>query len=167
MNRTSALVAAACLLLANPACFGCGGNEYWDDDPKGFPVWTSRNEIDLNKSGNARVTDDLLRTALGRSGLHSCSGVEKDLLDADVQRAIRTQATPAAREHGWTNYREITQVLIRHRLRPKLGPMLEVMTRTKICTDRSGKFVPAPLDYQSNAVAVANKVAENLAALTR
>jgi hypothetical protein len=99
-----------------------------------------------------------------KSGLRSCSGIEKDLVDADVQRALRTEAGPVPRERGWTNYKEITQVLVRHRLRPTLGPVLEIMTRTKI-SDRNGRFMSAPLDYQSNAVALAKKVAENLTTL--
>ena len=165
MKTIITLLANVCLFLASPSSFACGGNEYWDEDPKGVPVWTTRNEIDLSKAANARVTEDVLRAALVRSGLRSCAGIEKDVVDADVQRALRTQAGPVHRERGWTNYKEITQVLVSHRLRPKLGPMLEVMTRTKISTDRSGRFVSAPLDYQSNAVALANKVAENLTAL--
>ena len=144
--------------------FACAGNEYWQEDLKGTPVWTVRKKIEIEKEAEARVDDKLLRVAFARSGLKSCSGVEKDLVNADVKRAIRTEADPVAREQRWANYDEITQLMIRHRQSGHAGAILEVMTRTKI-RDRSGHFVPAPAKYQQDALEQANKVARNLIAL--
>jgi hypothetical protein len=147
--------------------FACSGNEYWQDDPKGTPVWISRVEIELDR-GESRINDQLLRSALVRAGLRYCTGIERDLVDADVKRAIRTAATAISKQRRWTNYQEVTQVMIRYRVGAQTGAVLEVMTRTKVSMDRSGRFVAAPATYQVDATALANRVAENLnAALGR
>ena len=150
--------------LASTA-LACAGNEYWQDDPKGKPVWTVRNVIELENGAEAKVDDNLLRGALAKSGLKSCSGVEKNLIDADVKRAIRTEAKPISREKFWANYDEVTQLMVRLRRDRQAGPVLEVMTRTKICWDGSGQFVAALPKYQQDAVEQAKKVAQNLGAL--
>lgn len=165
MKTLIRLAPSLILLVFSSTVFACAGNEYWQDDPKGPPVWTLRKVVEIEKEAEARVDDKLLRVAFARSGLKSCSGVEKDLIDADVKRAIRTDSAPVAREQLWSNYDEITQVMIRHRRGRDSGAVFEVMTRTKICWDRSGRFVPAPSRYQQDAIDQANKVARNLAAL--
>ena|ERR1700686_16181 len=165
MKTLFLLAPSLVLALLSSTVFACAGNEYWQDDPKGTPVWTLRKVVEIEKEAESRVDDNLLRVAFARSGLKSCSGVEKDLIDADVKRAIRTESTPVAREQLWSNYDEVTQVMIRHRRGRDTGAVLEVMTRTKICWDRSGRFVSAPSKYQQDAVDQANKVARNLVAL--
>lgn len=154
-----------CFFALASRVIACPGNEFWQDDPRGVPVWTSRQEINLDAGASSRVDDALLRTALSRAGLHPCSGVERDLVDADVQRAIRTAASPISKQRRWSNYREVTQVLIRHRQSGRTGGLLEVMTRTKLCFDRSGRFSPASPEYQADAVALASAVADRLNAL--
>jgi hypothetical protein len=165
MKTLFLLAPSLVLALLSSTVLACAGNEYWQDDPKGTPVWTARNEVEVEKAADSRVTDNLLRAALSKSGLRSCSGVEKDLVDADVKRAIRTDSFAVTKHRRWANYQEITQVLIRHRLRGQTGAVLEIMTRTKVCMQRGGRFMPAPLDYQQDAVLLANKVADNLTAL--
>jgi hypothetical protein len=154
-----------CFLALASNVIACPGNEYWQDDPKGVPVWTSRQEIELDAAASSKIDDALLRTALLRAGLHPCSGVQKDLIDADVQRAIRTAASPIQKQRRWSNYREVTQVLIRHRQPGRTGAVLEIMTRTKLCFDSSDRFSPASPEYQTDAVALASAVADRLNAL--
>ena len=163
------LALSLALIFRASTAFGCAGNEYWRDDPKGTPVWTVRKVIAIEKDAESQVDDNLLRVALAKSGLKSCSGVEKDLIDADVKRAIRTEARPITIVKPYVHYDEVTQLMIRHRQNRHAGAVLEVMTRTKICWDRSGRFVPplgpALAKYQQDAVDQANKVARNLDAL--
>ena len=148
--------------------FACAGNEYWRGDPEGTPVWTVREVVEVKKEAESKVDDSLLRVALVKSGLKSCSDVEKNLIDADVKRAIRTEARPIAIVKPFVHYDEVTQLMIRHRQNRHAGAVLEVMTRTKICWDGSGRFVRpvGPLTkYQQDAVDQASKVAHNLDAL--
>jgi hypothetical protein len=154
-----------CFLLLISRVIACPGNEYWQDDPKGVPVWTSRLEIEVGAGASAKIDDTLLRTALVQAGLHPCSDVERDLVDADVRRAIRTAASPIDKQRRWSNYREVTQIMIRHRQRGRTAGVLEIMTRTKLCFDRSGRFSPASPEYQADAVALASAVAAKLNAL--
>jgi hypothetical protein len=165
MKALTPLALSLVVVARASTAFACAGNEYWQDDPKGTPVWTVRKVVEVEKDAEARVDDNLLRVALAKSGLKSCSGVEKNLIDADVKRAIRTEARPIAKEKFWANYDEVTQLMIRYRRDLHAGAVLEVMTRTKICWDGGGRFVPALAKYQQDAVAQADKVARNLDAL--
>jgi hypothetical protein len=82
-----------------------------------------------------------------------------------VQRAIRSVAFPVARQKGFLNYDEITQVMIRQVLRPNASGVLEVLTRTKIRKAGDSAFVTAPPEYQSNAAELADKITETLTAM--
>jgi hypothetical protein len=165
MKALPPLALSLVFVVRASTAFACAGNEYWQDDPKGTPVWTVRKVVEVEKEAESKVDDNFLRVALAKSGLKSCSGVEKNLIDADVKRAIRTEASPISREKFWANYDEVTQLMIRYRRDLHAGPVLEVMTRTKICWDGSGRFVAALPKYQQDAVDQANKVARNLDAL--
>jgi hypothetical protein len=149
--------------LGGSAAFACSGNEYWQDDPEGVPVWTSRYEVEIEK-GDAQINDNFLRMALARARLKPCSSVEKDLIDADVKRAIRTDSSPSSKQKRWGNITEITQVMIRHRARHQAPAILEVLTRTKIRKTRAGRFLPASPEDQQDAARLANKIADDLKA---
>jgi hypothetical protein len=167
MKSRFPLVISLTLTLRGAAAFACSGNEYWQDDPKGVPVWTSRYEVEI-ENGDSQITDNFLRTALARAGLKPCSSVEKDLVDADVKRAIRTDSSPISKAKRWGNITEITQVMIRHRARKQANGILEVLTRTKIRKARAGRFLPASPEDQQDAATLANKIADDLrAALSR
>jgi hypothetical protein len=161
MRKYFLLFLSFMLVPGDTSVFACAGNEYWSERD-----WTKRNEIELEKP-DSQITDNLLRAALAGSGVTPCPSVEKDLRSASmkIQRAIRSVASPDTRQRGWENYDEITHVMIRHRLRPNEYGVLEVLTRTKICKDGSGRFVPAPPQYQGNAAALADKIYENLTTL--
>ena len=164
MNTRLFLIAVLVLLAGGSHLAACPGNEYWQNDPKEPPVWTSREELDL-QNNESKITENLLRTALTRSGLVPCPDTEKNLINADVRMAVRTKASPISKERGLNNYDEVTQIIIRYRKDPKnqqAPAILEVMTRTKVRFSDDGPFFRAPPEFQANALWLAKKVSANL-----
>jgi len=167
MTRFLFLFLSFALVAADTRVFACTGNEYWPDTPG----WIHRNDNDIELSElrktDSQITDNHLRTALRMSGVTPCPGVEKDLVSSNmkVQRAVRSAAAPVTRQKGFLNYDEITQVMIRHVLRPNAVGVLEVLTRTKICKAGDSNWVTAPPEYQRNAAELTDKITETLTAM--
>jgi hypothetical protein len=160
-------LAAVVLLAGGSRLAACPGNEYWQNDPKDPPVWTSREELDVQQN-ESKVSDDLLRAAFAKSGLVPCPGTERDLITADVKMAVRTKASPISKEKGLNNYDEVTQIMIRYRKDPKnlqAAGVLEIMTRTKVRFSENGPFFRARPEFQANAIWLAKKVSDNLTVL--
>jgi len=167
MRWFSLLFLSFALFPFDTRVFACTGNEYWPETPG----WLHRtdNDIELSelRKTDSQITDNYLRAALRMSGVTPCPGVEKDLVSSSmkVQRAVRSATAPVTRQRGFLNYDEITQVMIRHVLRPNAVGVLEVLTRTKICKAGDTNWVTAPPEYQSNAAELADKITESLTAL--